>query len=440
MISVSSVKQENQGQIGIFLAPKPGYTVSGGTFRKTRTAIEEEAMKAKKSRLKGLILSRGALEDIRATLAERIREGLKKEKGEIGALPTYLAPPGADAAGEALVIDIGGTNIRAAGVSLSRGGTVAVSRKPAATLLTSTWDSAAAFFDRQAELALSLAPSPGLPIGYCFSYPFQARPDGDAVLLYWTKQLTVPGVAGHKVGEMLLNAFAQRGYRARRVRVLNDTVASLLGGDLGFRKGGRFDTFIGLIVGTGTNMAAYFPTHLLAAKVSGTEFGHAKMAVNLESGNYHPPHLTSFDDELDATYPHAGRHRLEKAVSGKFLPPLYTFIKGGRATPPFLSTRELFELARKHPETPDSTLARAIVSRSADLVAACLAGLIDVLEAKGRIGILGEGGVINNNPDYHARVTRQLATLLGDNPESPTRFDILQLENVNLIGAAAAAI
>lgn len=397
-------------------------------------------MNSHNDRWKGLILSRGELEDIRVTLAERIREGLKKEKGEIGALPTYLAPPAAEAAGEALVIDIGGTNIRAAGVELTEGGTVDISREPAATPFTSTWDSAAAFFDRQAELALSLDPSPGLPIGYCFSYPFRAMPGGDAVLLYWTKQLNVPGVAGHKVGEMLLNAFKERGYRTRRVRVLNDTVAALMGGDLAFRRGGRFDTFIGLIVGTGTNMAAYFPTRLLAAKVSEAEFGHVKMAVNLESGNYHPPHLTRFDDELDATYPHAGEHRLEKAVSGKFLPQLYTFIKDGRGSPHFPTTRELFELARHRPGTPDSALARAIVNRSADLVAACLAGLIDTLKTEERIGILGEGGVINNNPDYRKRVTRQLATLLGDNPEDPARFDILQLENVNLIGAAAAAL
>ncbi|MFH1038257.1 MAG: hypothetical protein V1789_06265 [PVC group bacterium] len=397
-------------------------------------------MKTTKSRLKGLVLSRGELEDIRATLAERIREGLKKEEGEIGALPTYLAPPGAGGGGEALVIDIGGTNIRAAGIRMTGSGTVVISPEPATTPLVSEWDSAASFFDRQAELALFLGPASNLPIGYCFSYPFRAMPGGDAVLLYWTKQLNVPGVAGHKVGEMLLNAFRKRGYRPRWVRVLNDTVAALMGGDLAFRKGGRFATFIGLIVGTGTNMAAYFPTSLLAAKVSEAEFGHAKMAVNLESGNYHPPHLTRFDDELDATYPHVGEHRLEKAVSGKFLPQLYTFIRDGRSTPPFPTTRELFELARQRPETPDSALARAIVNRSADLVAACLAGLIDTLETEGRVGILGEGGVINNNPEYRERLTRQLATLLGDSPEDSSRFDILQLENVNLIGAAAAAL
>jgi len=164
------------------------------------------------------------------------------------------------------------------------------------------------------------------------------------------------------------------------------------------------------------------------------------MAVNLESGNFHPPSLSRFDDEFDAAGPTPGSHRVEKAVSGKFIPQLFSFIEEGRTSPPYPETKEIFQLAQQDRDSPKGALALALINRSADLVAAGLAGLIDTLGSSGNIGILAEGGVINHNPDYKKRVREKLALLLDDDPLSPRRFALLQLENVNLIGAAAAAL
>ncbi len=388
--------------------------------------------------LNSLELSIVQLEEIRRMMAERIREGLPSEEGEIAALPTFLAPPRPEEAGTALVIDIGGTNIRAAVVEISPGGESRPAGEPALRPLELEWNSAEEFFDCQAELALSLNPPDGLPLGYCFSYPSKALPGGDAVHLQWNKELRVPGVIGKKVGELLREALERKGYASPRVRVLNDTVAALLGGDLTYRRNGEYATLIGLIVGTGTNMAAYFPAGRLGEKVPRADREADLMAVNLESGNFHPPHLSPFDDRLDAGREDAGKQRLEKAVSGKFLPELFTYIREGRTGPPHPETREIFELARD-PRAEGSGIARRIVNRSADLVAAGLAGLIDTLEEAGRIGILAEGGVIHHNPDYRHRVRDRLAELLGDDPGRPGSFELLELENVNLIGAAAAA-
>ncbi len=388
--------------------------------------------------LQSLELSTARLQEIRRAMTEKIREGLPSGEAEIAALPTFLAPPRPEEAGSALVIDIGGSNIRAAVVGIAPGEGVRLRGEPAAAPLELKWNSAEEFFDCQAELALSLDPPEGLPLGYCFSYPSRALPDGDALHLQWNKDLEVPGVIGKKVGELLREALERKGYTAPRVRVLNDTVAALLGGDLAFRRSGGFAAFIGLIVGTGTNMAAYFPAGRLGEKVP-RDFREADlMAVNLESGNFHPPHLSPFDDRLDAGREDAGKQRLEKAVSGKFLPELFTYIREGRTEPPCPETREIFELARNVRDEEGKT-ARLIVNRSADLVAAGLAGLIDTLGAKGKIWILAEGGVVNHNPEYRERVRNQLAELLGDDPDRPRGFALLQLENVNLIGAAAAA-
>ena len=380
------------------------------------------------------------LEDIRKAMTGRIREGLKKEGGQIKALATYLPPPSIESGGRAMVIDIGGTNIRAAIISFSSEGKVLIEKGPAVTPLISNWDQAEDFFGCQSDLALSLSPPPGLPIGYCFSYPTTATPDRDGILIRWNKQLKVPDVVGQKVGDLLLSAFRERGYRSSGIAILNDTVAALLGADLEFSAKGGFSDFIGLIVGTGTNMAAYLPTQLLSAKLLNDDYAHERMAVNLESGNFSPPHLSRFDYELDATRKNAGLQLMEKTVSGRFIPQIFSFIKEGRTAPPYPKTRDVFNLAYKHGDSPDGVLALTLINRSADLVAAGLSGLIDILNSPGKVGILAEGGVINNNPEYYNRVREKLAGLLQDNPRNPTRFALLQMENANLIGAAAAAL
>ena len=397
-------------------------------------------MSSENDRWKELKLSPDELEDIRKTMSERIRDGLKKDDGEIKALATYLPPPSVEEGGRAMVIDIGGTNIRAAIISFSLQGKATIEKGPAVTPLLSNWEKAEDFFECQADLSLSLSPPPDLPIGYCFSYPTSATPDRDGILIRWNKQLNVPDVVGKKVGKLLLAAFQERGYQSPRIAILNDTVASLLGANLKFDAMGEFSDFIGLIVGTGTNMAAYLPTKLLSSKLLDHNFAHKKMAVNLESGNFHPPHLSRFDNNLDATRKNTGLQLMEKSVSGRFIPQIFSFIKEGRITPPYPDTREVFNLAYKNGDSPDGALALALINRSADLVAAGLAGLIDLLNSPGKIGILAEGGVINNNPEYHSRVREKLAALLHDNPKNPARFALLQMENANLIGAAAAAL
>jgi len=165
-------------------------------------------------------------------MSERIRDGLKKDDGEIKALATYLPPPSVEEGGRAMVIDIGGTNIRAAIiVSLLR---VKSQLRKVRQLLpfSRTGRKPRDFFECQADLSLSLSPPPGLPIGYCFSYPTSATPDRDGILIRWNKQLNVPDVVGKKVGKLLLAAFQERGYQSPRIAILNDTVASLLGANL----------------------------------------------------------------------------------------------------------------------------------------------------------------------------------------------------------------
>ncbi|MEW6284428.1 MAG: hexokinase, partial [Candidatus Eremiobacterota bacterium] len=209
------------------------------------------------TKLEELVLNRRQLEEVRQALRERITEGLERDGQEIRALLTYLPPPRSAPAGQALVMDCGGTNMRAALVDLLEARVVAGPLEGRIPDGRGQAVSADDFFDAQAGLIAQLKPPPQLPIGYCFSYPTHAMPTRDASLIRWTKGIHVPGVEGELVGAALQRAMSRAGLEPGEVTVLNDTVASLLAGVLSFP---HWSEHVGLIVGTGTNMAAFLPT------------------------------------------------------------------------------------------------------------------------------------------------------------------------------------
>jgi len=377
------------------------------------------------------------LREISRRMEEKLRRGLEAEGRELAAIPTYLSPPSpVRMAGEALVVDIGGSNVRAARVELGGPGKASFPEGSFFLSLPAAWACAEDFFRFQARLVSRLNPGKKLPLGYCFSYPACPGPDRDAVLLKWTKGLEVPGVVGGRVGKLLARALLDEGVEVGPVTVLNDAVAALLGGYWAAPPSENFQDFIGLIVGTGSNLAAAFPREALAAKLPPDTCLSGKMVVNLEAGNFHPPHLNRFDEELDRARPDAGEQRLEKAVSGKFLPELFNFVLPGR---PVSDARELFELARSGSGTPGGDLARSLIERSADLVAAALAGTIAVMQPRGRVGILAEGSVIAANRSYRRRVQEVLSDLLKDRGLASAAPELLLASEVNLVGAALAA-
>ncbi len=383
-------------------------------------------------------LTRLQLQEVRQALFEQISLGLASPGQQVACLPAYLTPPPRDLEGQALVVDAGGTNLRCAWVELGPGR----QRIVAGPLLSALPDGrtvavdAAGFFAHQAQQLRRLGAPEGLALGYCFSYPAEVEPDGDARLLNWTKGIQVTGVVGQRVGQALRAALGQPG----PVKVLNDTVAALLGASLS----PKADQFIGLIAGTGTNMAAFLPRRRIT-KLGGDPLRDLPppdvlrggdplrdlppMAVNLESGNFHPPHLTEVDEELDRCSAVPGQSRYEKAISGYYLPKLLALMCPELGIDAEASTQVVVEHAPSHWQ------ARWLLDRSADLVAAGLAAVIDHLPS-GCVAIQAEGGLFWKAPGYARRVEQQLSDLLG----SERTFSILKTDEVNLFGAAAAAL
>ena len=120
---------------------------------------------------------------------------------------------------------------------------------------------------------------------------------------------------GQLVGKPLLDYLNEHcKIKFTGIKVLNDTIASLFAG----LTDNSYDAYIGLIVGTGTNMATFIPADKIK-KLDPSYNIQGLVPVNLESGNFHPPFLTTVDDTVDAISGSLGKQRFEKAVSGMYL-------------------------------------------------------------------------------------------------------------------------
>ncbi len=412
--------------------------------KSTAVAREIELRKASLSpsrleALSALELGVDQLAEVRSALRARIRKGLAVEGSEIAALPAFVGAPDASLRGEALVLDTGGTNMRAARVRLGGERGAELVDGPVQRLVPGREESItrAAFFGAHRDLVGELEDAAGLPVGYCFSFGSEILPDGDARLLRWSKGIHVPDVEGTRVGAALHDALTDGGLAPGRVSVLNDTVAALLGGAAAYACDG-FADFIGLIAGTGHNIASFVDPESMP-KLGDSKWT-GRMAVNLETGNFSPPHLTKWDVAVDAAMDNAGFHRFEKAVSGYYLPFIFQqIVPELEGFDPEAGSRVLAELRDDPSQTALVRRAAALLlDRSADLVAASLAAVADVSSAKeGTIGILAEGGLFWRIPGYAARVEHTLCALLAG---GPVNVRILKLDDANLYGAASAAL
>ncbi|MGH7074792.1 MAG: hexokinase family protein [Stellaceae bacterium] len=394
------------------------------------------------------------LDRLAAAMGDAILAGLAAPDREIRALPAYLRKPTRDLTGRTVVLDVGGTHMRAAWVEMRAGEAALLAPVAQNELMLAAQKrelSTEEFLDAEADLIAAVCPERELSIGYCFSYPATVNRDRDAILIEWTKGIRVRGVEGLAVGALLADALRRRGRKVRAIAVLNDTVASLLAGAA---MAPDYDRHIGAIVATGTNMAGFYPLAAMP-KLAATDRqgwrGDEVMAINLESGDFTPRDaLTSWDDALDAALPpdQRGNHRFEKAVSGAYLPRLLYDVAGRDAcaasgfdpADPKTDAGTVVEL-RADPRLGE--VARLLIDRSADLVAAGLAGLIRSYDAVGltapRTGILVEGNLFHLTPGYAARVVSRLGELapkaeIGIIPKDSAAVP------ANILGAASAVL
>lgn len=221
---------------------------------------------------------------------------------ELGALPARPV--------SVTAIDIGGTNVRSAIVTLDRGAVVGIERLPAfRTPGLGRQVSIREFFRIIADgVRPHLSEN---PIGICFSLAAAPLPDGDAVATAGAKQLDIPDLLGSRIGASFRAAASELGLPCRqRITVTNDTLAAALGGRLDAGPG-RYSGFVGFIYGTGTNIAYREPSGDM---------------INVESGAYCGFPTGDIDDLYDRGHIDPGCDRFEKMVSGGYQGGLMTLV------------------------------------------------------------------------------------------------------------------
>ncbi|MDR0415695.1 MAG: hexokinase [Prevotellaceae bacterium] len=400
--------------------------------------------------------------EIGRDLQQKIMEGLQKDGEEIACLPTYINP-GKDFEGKVLALDWGGTNFRASIVQFKKGEKPAILENLKLPLSHKETEGFTQedLFNAMAGLIVQLKhlDAQVTHIGYCFSYPAESTLSGDSILLRWTKEIDIPDLLNKLVGKPLLdylNSYEGIKTKFKTVKVVNDTIACLFAG---LAQPG-YDSYIGLIVGTGTNMAAL--VHKNSIKKLNKEYnGGDLIPINFESGNLKPrysdrEYLTEIDRLVDERSKDRGRQLFEKAMSGGYIGSIF------RNTFPQIEIESKFDGEKltnlmNYPAIykPEYvTVARQIYVRSAQLVAASLAGLTLVLTAYKdkntydkslhNICLAADGSLFwssdKNGKDYNELVRENLEILLDSFGLGHIHFHINKLDDANLIGSAIAAL
>jgi hexokinase len=312
----------------------------------------------------GLNLGAKDAETFYNSFSQEMQKGLEGKGGSLAMLPTYigvdkLIPPGKTA----LVIDAGGTNLRVCKVKFDDKGEPNIGEFQLFTMPGTSGElSANEFFQCFADYISPILEDRSIQsIGFCFSYPTEILPNRDGILLNWTKEVQAPEVVGQQIGRGILERIKTRD--DLELVILNDTVAALLAAKA---QGERHlsDNYAGFILGTGTNMAIVTDNKSIS-KIDDAPEG--QQAINMESGNFHPPFTSDIDDRYCQSTNLPDHHRLEKMISGAYLGDLYlTGLKTAQEEGLFspegqdiiskissFSTRELGELsANPHLEGP----------------------------------------------------------------------------------------
>jgi hexokinase len=251
---------------------------------------------------------------------QEMSAGLNGEPSSLAMIPSYISS-GADLPKHepVAVIDAGGTNLRVCLVSFSESGSIELLKYTKQPMPGRDHEISAATFYKVVVDALEPFADQFSRIGFCFSYPAEIQPNLDGRLLQWTKEVKIPELVGKEVGTGLIDALRARGISGKSLVMLNDTVATLLAGVV---QGEQFNasTYIGFILGTGTNTAYAEKNENIGKLAEG--FASGVQVINVESGGFSAFKRAPIDLELDAASENPGGHVFEKLLSGGYMSPL----------------------------------------------------------------------------------------------------------------------
>lgn len=241
--------------------------------------------------------------------------GLKGKETSLKMIPSYIdIERKVPVHKPVIVLDAGGTNFRICIVSFDKNGTPEITgfkkmQMPGIAKEISKQE----FFDQISEV-LKPYLNKAENIGFCFSYATEIFPNGDGKLLNWSKEVKIPELVGENIGSGIIKALGQTG-KKHKIVLLNDTIATLLSGKtVGFSS--HYSSYIGFILGTGTN-TAYVETNSNIGKLP--DFTKGAQAINVESGCFSKAPRSAFDISLAEKTEDPDNYKFEKMISGAYM-------------------------------------------------------------------------------------------------------------------------
>ena len=242
-------------------------------------------------------------------------KGLAGKESSLKMIPTYISTDHNLPLNEpVIVIDAGGTNLRIALIHFDESAQVVVDEFSKYQMPGVEKEfSANEFFGTLAEYVRPVA-AKSERIGFCFSYPAEISETRDGKLTCWTKGIKVPEVEGRYIGKGLIDALGSDG-EGKKLTLLNDTIATLLAGKA--KSGGKnYSSYVGLILGTGTNMA-YIEHNSNITKLNNINTNDSQ-PINVESGNFKLAPCGDIDRALFANTPNPLTYMFEKMIAGLY--------------------------------------------------------------------------------------------------------------------------
>lgn len=393
-------------------------------------------------------------------------KGLNGKKSSLRMIPTYI-----EADNEflketpVLAIDAGGTNFRAALIKFTSKGKLEIDQTITGTMPGLDREvSKKEFFAVMSGYLRPLAVKSDR-IGFCFSYPTEIFPNKDGRLLQFCKEVQAPEVIGQIIGKSLLEAL---GTPDKKIVLLNDTVATLLSGkSASFAR--TYDSFIGFILGTGTN-TCYIEANRNILKNPELDLDKS-MIINIESGNFGKAPRTDLDISFDNTTMNPGNYTFEKMFSGGYFGGLCLFVLKAAANEGLFSARtsgRLNDIRELSSEVANSYVAKNgsienvlvkafsddedkrnssfiidnIINRTARLVAANLAAVVlktgKAIRPERPLLITIEGTTFYKLHNLKERFEKYFSEYL--NGERKRYVEFAEVEQSSLIGAALAGL
>ena len=433
----------------------------GQLSKKMRKQILTDLMRGRgMTALEFLKLHRETPDDVDAKSSierflSEMQQGLRGQGG-LPMIPTYLMDVDRSkikTGSKRILIDAGGTNFRSAIGYFDNDGKVVMEDLRKTTMPASDRELSKQEFYTQIAKNIERLLGKASDVGFCFSYPVDMGADVDGTVGKFSKEVKAPEVVGTRVGEETLAACKKLDGVDRKIVILNDTVATLLGGMANTNE--RFSAYLGYIYGTGTNVC-YVEDTAKIVKVPNLPRG--RMLVNTECGTFGGFAQGDFDKTAIAKTDDPNRQLFEKMTSGKYLSNIiYEALRVAQKEKMFVANVKIAPFALKDvsgflqggqfsckfESEADSAFAKDVcvgLIRRAAKMGAIVNSALAIASCDDKslpVAIVAEGTTFNKLPYYRQFFEKYLTNILGEHGIS---YKILQGEDLNLVGTLMATM